>query len=225
MNTTVNVIGDVAGRYDTLLTLLAQLPPADFTVLCGDMVDRGPRNLDVLNLVRSGRTPQGGKLVCVAGNHEFMMLDGQSGKDSYSEDMWLRNGGRATKKELDKLTPEERRKLNEWVNELPVYLEFDDLLVTHAPVQAKTWYPRCAETDKIAFTWPRNELWQPLKCGATDRQLFNVYGHNGRFELFLDESKQPFACCIDDSHNRKMAAFCWPSMQVISVTESEERVY
>lgn len=225
MNTTVNVIGDVAGRYETLLELLAKLPPADFTVLCGDMVDRGPRNLDVLNLARNGRTPQGGKLVAVAGNHEFLMLDGQSGKDGYSTDIWLSNGGRSTKKELDALSPEELRSLNEWVNELPVYLEFDDLLVTHAPVQPTKWYPRYAETDKIAFTWPRNKLWQPLECGATGQRLFNVYGHNGVFDLFLDESKQPYACCIDDSHNRNLAAFCWPSMQVVSIDQVEPRFY
>lgn len=225
MIATVNVIGDVAGRFDTLQNLLTKLPPADFTVLVGDMVDRGPRNMKVLDLVRSGRTTQGGKLVAIAGNHEYMMLDGYSGKDRHDEAVWLNNGGGATKKELDAMPPEEVRELMTWVNELPVYLEFGDLLVTHAPHQQLEWYPNEAEIDRIAFTWYRNNPRSPVVCGGTGQRLFNVYGHNGKLSMLLDKDNKPYACCIDDSHNRNMAAFCWPSMKVISVPESEERAY
>jgi hypothetical protein len=203
--------------YDTLLLLLAKLPPADLTVFVGDMVDRGPRSVDVLNLVRSGATPQGGLLRAILGNHEFMMLDPS---DRW---LWYANGGMPTSESLGELSKDECASLLNWVEGLPIYIEIDDLLITHAPIQCRKWdWKQVEEGDNVAFTWPRDEPKEAIVCSVTGKKFFNVFGHNGKHRLYLDESSQPFACCIDDSHNYKMAAFCWPSMKVISIDQVEK---
>ncbi|MEC9337269.1 MAG: metallophosphoesterase [SAR324 cluster bacterium] len=43
----MNPIGDIQGNYRTLLALLKQIPDDD-PVSVGDMIDRGPRSMEVL---------------------------------------------------------------------------------------------------------------------------------------------------------------------------------
>jgi len=222
---TVNIIGDIAGRYETLLALLEKLPPADITVLCGDMVDRGPRNVDVLQLARSGLTPQGGKLLALLGNHDLMMLGAQvdafdeHGWPSNDLDLWLGNGGAPTKEELDEMSPEARSDLMKWVDGLPIYYRYDDLLITHAPVQMEKWHPDFI-ADRMVFTWARRTPPPRLHCAIHGQRLLNVHGHNGKLKIIQDDSG-PQSVCIDESNDFKMSAFCWPSMQVVSINQIE----
>lgn len=80
-------IGDVHGSYDKLLTLLEGTGVVDETlawsggsthlVFIGDLVDRGPRELAVLDLVRrlEKEAPEaGGQVHVLLGNHEVMNL-------------------------------------------------------------------------------------------------------------------------------------------------------
>ncbi|WP_019946750.1 polynucleotide kinase-phosphatase [Hymenobacter aerophilus] len=94
-----DIIGDVHGCYDELLTLLGQLgyqvetePMADTrdlgvrvtapagrrAVFLGDLVDRGPASPQVLRLVMS--MVQGGSALCVPGNHDIKLLRHLNGK-------------------------------------------------------------------------------------------------------------------------------------------------
>jgi serine/threonine protein phosphatase 1 len=63
----MNLIGDIQGKYRTLLALLKQMPDDD-PVSVGDMIDRGPHSMEVLEFFRNH-----GK--ALLGNHEHMMLD------------------------------------------------------------------------------------------------------------------------------------------------------
>jgi hypothetical protein len=91
-NTDIFAVGDVHGDYDRLVKLLAAAriiePPgspemvtwiADKSVLVftGDLIDKGPRCVEVLRLVRSLRDAaarQGGQVVILMGNHEAEFL-------------------------------------------------------------------------------------------------------------------------------------------------------
>ena len=85
----VVVIGDVHGSYGKLLTLLegtglvneqlAWIGADDHLVFVGDLVDRGPDDRAVLNLVRRLQTEAdaaGGRVHPLLGNHEVMNLSG-----------------------------------------------------------------------------------------------------------------------------------------------------
>ena len=94
-----DIIGDVHGCYDELLTLLGQLdyrvdaepvaddrdlgvrvtPPAGRrAVFLGDLVDRGPASPQVLRLVMS--MVKDGSALCVPGNHDIKLLRHLNGK-------------------------------------------------------------------------------------------------------------------------------------------------
>ena len=65
-------IGDVQGCWDNLRALLERVAPAagDRLWLTGDLVNRGPRSLEVLRWARD----QGDRLVAVLGNHDLHLI-------------------------------------------------------------------------------------------------------------------------------------------------------
>ena len=81
-----NIIGDIAGNYNTLMALLKQMPDEE-VISVGDMIDRGPHSKQVLEWFMKNGT-------AVLGNHEHLLYTSQT--DSYMADIFLRNGGIAT---------------------------------------------------------------------------------------------------------------------------------
>jgi len=85
----VVVVGDVHGAYDPLVVLLTELGLISeegrwsggraHLVMLGDLVDRGPRSRDVMDLVmrlQGEAVEAGGRVHVVLGNHEVMNLVG-----------------------------------------------------------------------------------------------------------------------------------------------------
>lgn len=84
-------IGDVHGCLTALDTLLGYVHPApdDQLIFLGDYVDRGPDSKGVLDrLIEMHRT---GRVICLRGNHEVMMLAARKGRDDFR--FWSMFGG------------------------------------------------------------------------------------------------------------------------------------
>lgn len=77
MNGRLIAIGDIHGCYAELTELLERVEPAkeDQLVFLGDLVNRGPDSLRVIDLARQHRA------LCLLGNHELRLLNYRRTKD------------------------------------------------------------------------------------------------------------------------------------------------
>lgn len=138
-----DLIGDVHGCCDELELLLKDLgyereeilegdrdagsarypavyrhPEGRKAVFVGDLVDRGPRILDSLMLVRN--MVNAGTGICVPGNHDTKLLRMLRGKN-----VQVRHGLEQSVAELDALPKETRERL------IPVAIDFIDGMISH----------------------------------------------------------------------------------------------
>ncbi|WP_428267887.1 symmetrical bis(5'-nucleosyl)-tetraphosphatase [Haliangium sp.] len=114
-------IGDIQGCYDSLQRLLDRIafePTRDRLWLVGDLVNRGPRSLEVLRWARD----LGDRVVAVLGNHDLYLL--------------LRAAGATNKKKLDSLdsvlAAPDAHELIEWLRHRPFAHREDGHLMVHA---------------------------------------------------------------------------------------------
>lgn len=152
-------IGDVQGCYDELQRLLEQLrpdPERDELWFVGDLVNRGPRSLDTLRLVRSLRH----QAVVVLGNHDLHLVALSAG-----------NRSRATDRELrDVLDAPDGGELVDWLRQRPLahYRPELNTLMVHAGIPPQ-WDPLL--TVKLA-----REVEQVLRGKGGADFLRDLYG-------------------------------------------------
>ena len=213
----INIIGDIAGRYDELMLLLEKMPEADLILCVGDLMDRGPKSRQVIEWFMKTENAES-----LYGNHEDLMVNSiEKGRD----DNWCRNGGVATlenflpegktledyqyTKELieDVVVPED---MIEWLKTRPMYYQTDDLFVSHAPVTSLKHIPQDPYGRDYRFIWNRNE---PRKV----QDKFMVFGHNGKFRRCKWGDGTEVAMCIDNSHSGRLTGMHWPTRELFSV--------
>jgi protein phosphatase len=147
-----DIIGDVHGCADELESLLARLgyqpfiiaghepgwwnsayihPQGRKAVFVGDLVDRGPRVIHTLSLVRN--MVQFGSALCVPGNHDMKLLKKLNGRD-----VQITHGLAQTMAEIDAVPDSERdpfrKSLAEFLDGLVSHYVLDNgrLVVAHA---------------------------------------------------------------------------------------------
>jgi bis(5'-nucleosyl)-tetraphosphatase (symmetrical) len=145
-------IGDVQGCFTTLERLLARIAykPSDRLLLVGDLVNRGPRSLDVLRWAMG----QGDRVVSVLGNHDIHLLASAAG---------LRKKGKLDTLDAILAAPD-REALLRWVRTRPLLHVEGQIAVVHAALWP-TW--------SIAESLERAALLQELL--ATDGGLTSLY--------------------------------------------------
>lgn len=130
-------VGDLHGCFDTLEALLARLPfdpAADRLWLVGDLVNRGPRSLEVLRWARELAGRMGGRFQAVLGNHDLRLLAVHRGV-----------AGPRRGDTLDEvLEAPDRDALIGWLGGLPLLHREGDRLLVHAGL-LPGWTPEEAE--------------------------------------------------------------------------------
>lgn len=177
------IIGDVHGAAWTLIKLLKRLPKEAHKVFVGDLVDRGNKSFETVMLVKA--MCQRGEASCVLGNHEDFMLGA-------NEEWWEVNGGKETLHSYD-IQPNGMEKFiehQEWMNTLPIYLEFPEVLIgpdkrmlviSHSCIYSY-WEHRRDIGAKQGILWGRDFFDVDKDFG-----IYNVFGHTPVEEPVIKE--------------------------------------
>ena len=145
MTRAYDVIGDVHGQFDKLVALLTHLGYRDYcgtwrhpdrsVIFVGDLIDRGPKQLATVDLVR--RMVEAGSARCVMGNHEFNAIAWAT-PDPEHPGKFLRDHHKPGNREqhhafLDEVecTPHQKE-ITDWFKTLPLWLDLGDLRIVHA---------------------------------------------------------------------------------------------
>jgi hypothetical protein len=161
----VYVIGDVHGHMEKLVRLLQKVQLIDAARswiggtsalwLIGDLVDRGPDSIAVLDLVmrlQIEAATTGGSVTSLLGNHEMLLLAAyrfgrrSTGLGSTFLTRWKRNGGK--RKDIGRLTPQHL----DCMAHLPAMALIDDHhLLMHADAPLYIHYGHSVDEVNAAF--------------------------------------------------------------------------
>jgi bis(5'-nucleosyl)-tetraphosphatase (symmetrical) len=113
-------IGDVQGCFDELQALLARLDfgQRDRLWFVGDLVNRGPKSLEVLRFVRS----LGSRAVTVLGNHDLHLVTQHEGFERPRKDDTIH----------DVLAAPDRKELVDWLRKRPMMHARGEFAMVHA---------------------------------------------------------------------------------------------
>jgi serine/threonine protein phosphatase 1 len=176
----VIAVGDIHGRLDLLDVFLEKVRDTRATViLLGDLIDRGPDDLGVLERVEKLlEDPESWGLEAVyalRGNHEQMFLDACEG---YGVSIWVNNGGKY--QELDQLSLH-----SNWVRGLPIYMVVGDTMFIHSGTFPGMNPAESIEAGRVeSLVWIREPFMTigPQLEKWTDKIKRVVHGHTPFFE-------------------------------------------
>lgn len=205
----VIAIGDVHGRSDLLRAVenavvalgLPKLEPKPIVVLLGDLIDRGPDSIGVLQI--AARPIAGLDTIALSGNHEQMLRSVLSAKNEEEADermeLWSRNGGDATLLSLgldisEVLDDPERgvekieRALGgslRLIEQMPIHAIFGNVLLVHAGVHPAKPILEFINGPDIVPEWDtQSPLWIREPFLGWDESLADgfivIHGHTVR---------------------------------------------
>lgn len=150
------IIGDVHGCFDGLMQLLAKInynPSKDELFFTGDLINRGPKNIEVLDFIYNNANAE-----IVLGNHDLHLLALEV-NPSFKH----YNG-------LKEVLAHRKFKLwRDWLRSKPLIYKHQDILLVHAGI-----YPLWSEKAAIEYA---NEVSSILKSEAYKQLLANMYGN------------------------------------------------
>jgi hypothetical protein len=146
----IDVIGDVHGEIEALDELMGHLgytsdgahPEGRRMVFLGDLTDRGPDSLAVVELVRS--LIDSGRAQCVLGNHDLnILLNHEKAENKWFFGKPFLHGGRTIPQK--QATDGARSSIVAFFKELPLVLERPGLRIVHA-----CWNPEMVNVARAA---------------------------------------------------------------------------
>jgi Calcineurin-like phosphoesterase len=177
------IVGDPQGYLEQLSRVLRSAGLLDASgawaggeqqvAVLGDLVDRGPQGLGVIELLmrlQGEAARAGGAVHVVVGNHDVQLLAAHRfGGDAVGA--WLDTGG--VQSDLDGLTPSHVA----WLSQLPAQILLGDLLLQHADALFYAAYGGIVEVVNAAF----REVLQGSDRPGWDRLLAQFGEHRAFF--------------------------------------------
>ncbi len=237
-----DVIGDVHGCYDELEALLGQLgyrettletdspvwgrrsyahPEGRKAVFVGDLVDRGPRVVDTVRLVRN--MTAAGQALCVPGNHDMKLMRSLRGK-TVQVTHGLANSLAEIEALPDAVRPAFRTELAEFLDGLVSHYVLDNgkLVVAHAGMKAEMQGRGSGKVREFALygetTGETDEFGLPVRYNWAAEyrgQALVVYGHTPVPEPdWLNRTVNIDTGCV---FGGKLTALRYPEKEFVSV--------
>jgi len=140
-----DIIGDVHGQHDKLVALLKTLGyretmrawrhPDRTAIFVGDLIDRGPKQVDTLKLVRG--MVDTGAAMAILGNHEFNAIAWATRDPEHPGEYLRRHGRSGNRRQHQAFLAEVGGKplhaeIVQWFKTLPLWLDLGGIRVVHA---------------------------------------------------------------------------------------------
>ncbi|WP_298849221.1 metallophosphoesterase [uncultured Ruegeria sp.] len=150
----LTAVGDIHGRLDLLQALLPRLNDQRPLVFVGDYIDRGPYSAQVLRQLHHLSKTSEGRVQCLLGNHEEMLLRFVDDPQRYIN-LWFHNGGLQTlasfgiplpsETEISEHGPELAKQLRRamgkdlltWLADLPLTWTSGNVALVHAALDPR----------------------------------------------------------------------------------------
>lgn len=201
------LIGDVHGCFEELILLLEKIKftEEDELIFLGDIINKGPYSLKVLEFVKDNGHP------CILGNHEMGFLR------AIDDDKYMKGGFLKIREELGSRLDE----YVQWMRELPLYIEDEDYIAIHGGLEpgVSLGQQSAAIATRIR-TWDgsgqdmnnsSNPAWYELYKG----KKLVVFGHwAARGLIVRDNAIGLDTGCV---WGRELSALILPERKVVSV--------
>jgi protein phosphatase len=224
-----DIVGDVHGCCDELERLLAELgyergpddahahPEGRRAIFVGDLVDRGPRIVDSVRLVKA--MVDAGAALCVPGNHDMKVVRKLRGRD-----VQITHGLDRTLAELEALTETEQDEIRDFLDGLVSHYVFDDgnLVVAHAGMKEEMQGRGSGKVRDFALygetTGETDEFGLPVRWNWAAEYRGNaivVYGHTPVPEPeWLNRTINIDTGCV---FGGRLTALRYPEKELVSV--------
>ena len=207
----MNIIGDVAGEFDTLMLLVDKMPEEEI-ILLGDLNDRGNDTPKVIQWCIDNN------IRTIQSNHGHMMIDWYRNGKYYEDGIWAYNGGEATFRSYNYSVPETHI---QYLEQCPMYIIHENYILSHAPLRKGYTLEELCDLGvsvnemkcDISLLW--NRYVDKYKDG-----VINIFGHNSSDKVKIFNSTYPdgikmpegevslsdaFAVCLDSSSGKKLS--------------------
>ena len=227
-----DIIGDIHGCFDELHGLLTNLgyeiaakdgsyhvrhPEGRTAVFLGDLVDRGPKIVDVLKIVMSMR--ESGSALAVPGNHDTKLMRKLMGRD-----VQITHGLAESLQQIDRETPEFKQQVAAFIDSLVSHYVLDDgrLVVAHAGLKEELQGRGSGKVRDFALygetTGETDEFGLPVRYNWAAEyrgRAMVVYGHTPVPEPEWFNG----TICIDTGcvFGGKLTALRYPEKELVSV--------
>lgn len=208
-------IGDVHGCYDELQLLLEKInfSKTDTLIFVGDVINKGPKNLEVLQFIKSNQH----QVKVIKGNHELKFIEYCQEKSPHIK-----------KQNFENLKKELGDQLEEWLNFIktwPLFIETEEYIVVHAglapnlPIEQidpniltniRTW-----DGVGIDLNNPADPPWHQLY----KQEKLVIYGHWAVQGLFQTKNTIGLdSGCVYGNH---LSCYILPYKKIVQVTANK----